>query len=144
LGITHFDWQKDRIGTPFAASGLRLEPRDLAKIGLLMLHRGKVGRRQVVPASWVKLSTKPHAQVQPDPECGTRYGYFWWLGPGCAGAAKTPWFAGIGNGGQRIWVVPSLDLVIVSTAGLYDKPAQGKTATAIYRGVLDAIPKGAP
>ena len=72
-----------------------------------------------------------------DPQCGTRYGYFWWLGPGCE--TKLAWFAGIGNGGQRIWVVPSQDLVVVQTMGLYNDPRQGKVATELFRAVVTSV-----
>jgi len=41
LGITKFVWLKDGQGIPFAASGLRLLPRDMAKIGFLLLHDGR-------------------------------------------------------------------------------------------------------
>jgi CubicO group peptidase (beta-lactamase class C family) len=126
---------------PAAASGLRLTPRDMAKLGVMMLNKGRWEDRQIVPERWVDLSTTRHAQVEPDPQCGRAYGYLWWLGPGCASTPPTPWFAGIGNGGQRIWVVPSRDLVVVTTAGLYDSPQQRQVSTDVFIGVLLAVPR---
>jgi CubicO group peptidase (beta-lactamase class C family) len=142
LDMRH-EWSKNR-GIPRAASGLRLTPRDMAKLGTIMLHGGRWGERQIVPAEWVATATSRHAQVEPDPQCGTAYGYFWWLGPGCASSPPTPWFAGIGNGGQRIWVVPSRDLVVVTTAGLYNDPTQGQVATGVFLRVLAAVPAAKP
>lgn len=139
LGIAQFEWAEIR-GNPMAASGLRLTPRDMVKIGALVLNGGRHEGKQVVPESWIKLSTTPHAVVDPTPECGTKYGYFWWLGAGCAVTPRTPWIAAIGNGGQRIWIVPSRDLVVVSTIGLYDKPQQGPSATAVFGAALAAVP----
>lgn len=131
-----------RIGdVPLAASGLRLTPRAMAKLGVMMLNHGRWHDRQIVPAEWVDVSTSRHAQVEPDPQCGTAYGFFWWLGPGCRSTPPTPWFAGIGNGGQRIWVVPSRDLVVVTTAGLYNKfPDDRNASTEVFVGVLMAVP----
>jgi CubicO group peptidase (beta-lactamase class C family) len=43
LGITTFDWIRGQDGTPSAASGLRLAPRDLARIGQLIIQRGRFG-----------------------------------------------------------------------------------------------------
>jgi CubicO group peptidase (beta-lactamase class C family) len=137
------EWSKNR-GIPRAASGLRLTPRDMAKLGVMMLNSGKWNEQQIVPAQWVTLSTSRHAQVEPDPQCGTAYGYLWWLGPGCASTPPTPWFAGIGNGGQRIWIVPSRDLVVVTTGGLYNNPQDRQSTTDVFVGVLLAVPRSAP
>ena len=133
LAITDFGWSKNK-GVEMAASGLRLTPRDMLKIGRLALDGGRYEGRQIVPAQWLQTATARHAQVEPDPVCGTAYGYFWWLGPGCE--ADLPWFAAFGNGGQRIWVVPSLALIVVQTMGLYNDPRQGKVATDLFRAVI--------
>lgn len=134
LGITKYEWLKDSKGEPYAASGLRMRPRDMAKLGLLVLHDGRAAGRQLVPAAWIKEATTAHAKAMADPRCPIEYGYFWWLGPAC----DPPWIAGIGNGGQSIWVVPSLDAVIVATAGLYNSPRQNETRE-ILEGVLNAL-----
>jgi CubicO group peptidase (beta-lactamase class C family) len=63
LGITAFDWIKGQDGTPSAASGLRLAPRDLARIGQLVIQRGRWDGRQVVPASWIDASFRPVVRI---------------------------------------------------------------------------------
>ena len=63
LGITTFEWLHHRDGLPIAASGLRLRPRDMAKIGYLYVNEGRWQERQVLPAAWVMASTRP--QVSP-------------------------------------------------------------------------------
>jgi CubicO group peptidase (beta-lactamase class C family) len=92
----------------------------------------------------VDTSTNPHIDVDPpekrDPDCGTKYGYFWWLDAGCATQPRTPGFAGVGNGGQRLWVVPSRKLVVAMTAGLYDDPRQRDASTAVLTAVLGGVP----
>jgi CubicO group peptidase (beta-lactamase class C family) len=127
LGITDMDWVTDRQGEPKAAAGLRLRPRDLAKIGQLVLQRGRWGEQEMIPGSWLQEATT--AQAQPDQV--RRYGYQWWLGSSPFGDAQTPWVAGFGNGGQRLFIVPELELVVVVTAGNYDKPGQGRLPLAI-------------
>jgi CubicO group peptidase (beta-lactamase class C family) len=131
LGIAHVEWTKDAKGVPYAASGLRLVPRDMVKIGLLMLHGGKEGGRQIVPEAWVKASSTPQALVDKEGGCESDYGYFWWLFPKCESSKAPGWFAAMGNGGQRIAVVPERDLVVVTTAGLYNSPVQGKVLQII-------------
>jgi CubicO group peptidase (beta-lactamase class C family) len=114
----------------------------MGKIGVMMLSGGRWGNAQVVPQSWVTTSTSQHIHVEGDPVCGTNYGYFWWLNGGCASSPAAPSFAGIGNGGQRIWVVPSRKLVVVTTAGLYNDPKQAEVATVLLSGVLAAVDGG--
>lgn len=138
MGITRFDWVKDKKGIPIAASGLRLAPRDMLKIGLFMLHHGRSNGRQIVPRTWVDDATRRHIAADSEPACGTDYGYFWWLGPGCPREGLKPWFGAIGNGGQRIWVVPSRELVIVTTAGSYDEDKQAYVSLVV-QGIEKAI-----
>ena len=115
LAINGWSWSENLWGTPLASAGLRLKPRDLMKIGQMLLDRGKWKGRQVVPASWVAEATKPH--IVAGPRDG--YGYqFWtrqvdWQGQSLAAAAT------VGNGGQTLLIVPDLDLAIVTTAGNY-------------------------
>jgi CubicO group peptidase (beta-lactamase class C family) len=127
LSIGAVDWPEDTRGLPLASAGLRLRPVDMARIGQLMLQKGMWEGREVVPESWVTRSTSLQAQYQPDLRCGTQYGYYWWLGVLCHGDARMPFFFANGSGGQRIWIVPAMDVVIVTTAGLYggdDRPAE--------------------
>jgi CubicO group peptidase (beta-lactamase class C family) len=129
LGIRDTEWILASNGEPAAASGLRMRPRDLAKIGQLVLDRGRWGGRQLVPADWLDVSFTRHATV----EEGLDYGYQWWLGKMPDGQ---PWIAGFGNGGQRLTIIPSLDLVVVVMAGNYNAPDAWKLPTAIMTDIL--------
>jgi CubicO group peptidase (beta-lactamase class C family) len=115
LGITDTDWVLGSNAEPAAASGLRMRPRDLAKIGQLVLNGGSWGERLVVPAGWLEQSF--HSTVPA--EDGLEYGYQWWLGRGRVDGRR--WMAGFGNGGQRLIIVPDLDLVVVVMAGSYNQ-----------------------
>jgi CubicO group peptidase (beta-lactamase class C family) len=118
LGIGGADWVRYGDGTPVAASGLRLRPRDLARIGETVLRRGRWQGRQVVPADWVAAATAPRINGQ-----GLFfYGLQWWLGRSLVRGEEVTWAAGVGWGGQRLFVVPARDLVVVVHAGLYDNP----------------------
>jgi CubicO group peptidase (beta-lactamase class C family) len=141
LGITELEWVTDRLGEPIAASGLRLRPRDLARIGQLVLNRGHWGEREVVPAAWLDESTRPRAEVEPI----VRYGYQWWLASSFFGDTTTPWVAGFGNGGQRLFVLPELEMVVVVTAGNYNKPDNWRAPTSVLgQFVLPALAAGPP
>ncbi len=104
-------WPTDPQGYQLGFSGLKLPSRDLAKIGYLYLNGGRWGTTQVVPAGYVAASTRPHSTPPPNgPAEG--YGYQWWV-TSQAGHAS---FLAVGFGGQRIRVVPDLDLVVVITS----------------------------
>ena len=141
LGIGPTEWLTDRDGEAIAASGLRMTPRDLARIGLLMLNGGMWGDRRVVPAQWIKRSTSPMVDIDEI----RQYGYQWYLGKFVFTVATGPrwdrsrlerFWSAIGNGGQRLFVFPGLDLVVAITAGNYDTPDQGIPPTRVIREVV--------
>ncbi len=115
LGITDFEWVGGSDGVASAASGLRLNAPDLAKIGRMVANDGKYQGAQVVPEDWLAVSFEPRATVMP----GLSYGYFWWLD---GNSEKPRWVSGSGNGGQRLHVVPETGLVLVVFAGNYNQP----------------------
>jgi len=129
LGITRVEWVKGSDGEYVAASGLRLRPRDLAKIGQLALNRGQWDGRQVVPADWLTASFTPHAKADEE----LSYGYQWWLG---VHEGRVRWVSGFGNGGQRLYCNPGLDLVLVVTAGNYNQPDAWQIPVAIILEVI--------
>ena len=140
LGIEVFEWLQYRSGGPIAASGLRLRPQDMAKIGELMRQRGRWEGRQVVPGDWVEMSTAFQAQIAPDRRCGVQYGYFWWLGTICDGESRIAFVEANGNGGQRIRLVPESDVVIVTTAGFYNRsdPSVDEVASRVLSALVPA------
>lgn len=120
LGIFEWQWVKGSDGQPAASSGLRLKGRDMARLGQLVLDRGHAFGRRVVPPGWLATSLKPRAVV----ESGLHYGYQWWIGHLLQ--SGKPWAAAFGNGGQRLFVIPSLDMVVAILAGNYNRADQWK------------------
>jgi len=132
LGIADWDWDDAAGFNPAGGSGLRLRPRDLAKIGQLVLEHGKWHGRQIVSSSWIEDSTTPRLSGKgvmfDQPEGITSYGYLWWLGRSPPEHPERGMIVGAGDGGQRIVILPSLGAVVVTTAGLYGDKATGLTA----------------
>lgn len=126
LDITDWEWKTyPENGKIAAAAGLRLRPRDAAKIGQLVLDRGAWNGRQLVPAAWIAQSTAPRFQAIGYFGGLFFYGYQWWLGRTLSDGREITWIAAMGLGGQRIFIVPELDLVVMTTSGLYGSPRQG-------------------
>jgi CubicO group peptidase (beta-lactamase class C family) len=132
LGIDDVEWVRYPNGDPVAASGLRLRPRDIAKIGRLVLDHGAWQGRQIVSAGWIAQSTTKQIAAEDQID----YGFQWWLGHSQVGGRDLRWSAGVGWGGQRLFLVPDRDLLVVVTAGLYDQPdeqdALGRTVLERY------------
>lgn len=119
LGIAGAEWIRCYAdGTVNACSGLRLRPRDMAKIGLLALNKGTWNGTRILSEAWIEDSLTPWLNA----DGLWFYGYQWWLGRSLVRRREIRWALAMGHGGQRIFVVPELDMVVVVTVGLYHHP----------------------
>jgi CubicO group peptidase (beta-lactamase class C family) len=125
-------WPRDPQGYQFGFGETKLPARDLAKLGYLYLNGGRWDSAQVVPADYVRASTQPHSNL-PGLGPGEGYGYQWWT----ASMDRHPSFAAVGIGGQRLLVIPDLDLVVVITsdAKQHREDAQGLVSQSIIPAV---------
>ena len=114
LGMALTDWYTGSDGELIAASGIRMLPRDLARVGQLMLRGGIWDDRAVVPAEWIARCTTSVVPIDERRD----YGYHWYLG------RREHFWGAAGNGGQLLYVVPERDLVVVTTSGNYDTKDQ--------------------
>ena len=98
----------------------RVSARDLARFGLLYLHRGRWRDTQLIPASWVDASVRSYSTTGDQGSLATKsgYGYMWWIQ---TNAQTHPefgipdgTFTASGNGGQRLTVIPQLETIIVN------------------------------
>jgi CubicO group peptidase (beta-lactamase class C family) len=136
LGITDFGWRTDRNGLEAGGAGIRLTPRDMAKLGYLYLREGFWEGKQIVPGSWVKASFEKRMDPKMEGEKRSGYGYLWWLQSFGASSAQ-------GLGGQYIILVPAQDLEVVFTAGLSPQDFQ-KPYDLFEDYILPAVKSDAP
>jgi CubicO group peptidase (beta-lactamase class C family) len=125
LGIERRRWPADPQGHTVGGAELALRPRDMAKLGLLVLERGAWAGAEIVPARWIADAIRAHAPVIPAGagDCvRLDYGYLWWLRQQYGPAAAYESALAVGFGGQYIYVVPALDLVVVITGDLRNIP----------------------
>lgn len=144
LGITNFEWRGDVAGMPSAASGLRLLPGDFAKLGLMFQAKGRWGGKQVVPAEWLVQAMQMQIEIPRSPEAPTwtlrsGYGFQWWYDEfaGAHGPFRVSTASGLG--GQRIFVVPQYDLVVVVLSGHFGKPGTSWTPEHILQRVTQSL-----
>jgi CubicO group peptidase (beta-lactamase class C family) len=142
LGITSRDWELDNRGIPNGGAGLYLRPRDIAKMGQLVLQRGRSADISVVAADWVRSSTS--RRVGTGASLGSLgplgYGDLWWLGRAGGNDVVLAW----GYGGQYVYVVPALELVVVTTAtwqglGAVAGPQMAAIADLITNRIVPAV-----
>ena len=91
---------------------IAITPRDMVKFGLLYLNDGVWNGKQIIPSNWVKESTTSKIQINSD----EGYGYFWWTKKFNSNGSTIETYYAWGYGGQYIFVVPSLNLVVSMTA----------------------------
>jgi CubicO group peptidase (beta-lactamase class C family) len=129
LGIADLEWKNyPKNGKIASAIGLRIRPRDAAKIGQVVLNRGVWKGRKIISPEWIEQSVRPRFQAIGYFSGLFFYGQQWWMGRSIAHEKEVKWIAAMGSGGQRLFIVPDRDLVVMTTSGLYFQPGQGDGA----------------
>ena len=126
LGFSLARWPHDPQGIYFGGNDMLLTPLQMLTFGSLYLNRGRIDDAQVVSAQWVDKSVVTRTRSRR----GRGYGYSWWIR--YAGGYKV--FYAWGYGGQFIFVVPDLDLVVVTSSSVEGRSS--RHLRAIYR-ILD-------
>jgi CubicO group peptidase (beta-lactamase class C family) len=124
LGFSLAPWPRDPQGVYFGGNDMLMTPRQMLAFGELYLNKGRANGQQVLPAAWVERSCEGRARNRRpgnpafdpnggvDPMRDRRYGYGWWVHDGGDYEACFAW----GYGGQYIFVLPELELVLVTTS----------------------------
>lgn len=125
LDIKEWEWGAMANGSPGASWGLRMRPRDFAKIGQLILNRGQWRGRRIVSEEWINAMIAPQVARRDG-----GYGYYWWIDKATSKDRPIDVIRALGWGGQILCVIPSLDLVVATTAGAYDFDGGGTQGLA--------------
>ena len=116
LGISDYHWQIIPTGLPMTGGGLGLRSRDLLKVGQLYLNEGKWNNEQIISKEYIEKSTQPHTEIG---MFDYEYGYLWWLSEFGKDKKEKAYFMS-GTGGNKIAVLPELDLVVVLTSTYFN------------------------
>jgi len=130
IGIGDVFWALTTGGHYHTDGGLYMTPRDMARLGYLMLHNGTWDGKEIVSSEWVAQSTTAHYRTP----WGLGYGYQWWTLP------RSDVFAATGHYDQRIYVSHEHDLVVVFTANIADEdphPTEGWVSRYIVAACKD-------
>jgi CubicO group peptidase (beta-lactamase class C family) len=110
LGFSLARWMQDPQGVYFGGNEMLLTPRQMIRFGELYVNDGKVGERQIIPKSWIDKTRVSRGKSRWGSD--REYGYGFWIRPFAGHDAYYAW----GYGGQFIFIVPDLDLVVVTTS----------------------------
>lgn len=106
-------WLKQQDQRTNVAGGAFLRPRDMLKIGQLVLNEGKWKDKQIIDPQWLEQSTTPKITSS---VANNDYSYFWWNSEFYANGKTYQAIIAQGYGGQDIVIIKDLNLVVVKTA----------------------------
>jgi CubicO group peptidase (beta-lactamase class C family) len=141
LGIKQFRWNYSPKKRAWIGGGARMIPREMAKIGQLVLNRGVWNGERLLSEEWIdKSTTKQGAMLG----AGVDYGYLWQRGSWYLGNDLLTAFWASGNGGQYIVVLPDANMVVVFTGGNYDSNLASQPFDMLTRYIVPAFLKPEP
>lgn len=126
LGFSMSYWPQDPQGIYFGGNDMEMTPRQMLEFGRLYLNKGIKDEQQVISKEWVEASHQPRAR-SPRGQ-GRFYGYGWWLRDLAGMQVPVAW----GYGGQLIFVVKELDLVVVATSESTPSPSRRGHLRSLY------------
>jgi CubicO group peptidase (beta-lactamase class C family) len=128
LGVPIPPWVRDPQGIYLGGNEMHWTPRGMLAFGELYLNRGRVAGKQILSEAWIQASLTPRTRSS---WSGREYGYGWWIDSFGGHSTYYAW----GHGGQFIFFVPTLKLVVVATS----LPAPGEGRREHQRAVYDLL-----
>jgi CubicO group peptidase (beta-lactamase class C family) len=138
LGIEHYEWRRAPVDRTTGQGNLRITTRDEAAIGLMFLQHGQYHGRQIVEAAWVAQCVASQVPISSVDPYADFYGYMWYTRAEPIGDRTIAVHFASGNGGNKIYVVPSLDMVVAVTSSAYNQHYGQKRSQDILLEVLSA------
>ncbi len=132
LGFSLPAWYRDPQGVYFGGNEMQMTPRAMVSIGQLVLERGVYEGTRVVSEQWVRASLAPRSRSE---RSGREYGYGWWMRTLAGHQTYYAW----GYGGQFIFIVPDLRLVVAMTSSPYPGEGRRTHLRSLYDLVADQI-----
>jgi CubicO group peptidase (beta-lactamase class C family) len=121
MQITHYSWPLDTNGRPYGGGSVAMQARDFMKFGQLMLNGGTWGGRRILDAAYAKAAVSPQYHLR-----NITYGYYWWIENYPYKDRKVLGYSARGAGGQMIFVIPDLQLVVTAMGGNFSNRRGGR------------------
>jgi len=121
MQISRYSWPLDTNGRPYGGGSVAIGARDFMKFGQLMLNGGTWGGKRILDASFAKAAGSPQYHLR-----NVYYGYLWWVEYYPYKGRKVLGYSARGAGGQMIFVIPELDLVVTAMGGNFSNRRGGR------------------
>lgn len=143
LGITRWQWARDAAGNVKGQGNLSLAVGDLLRIGRMVLGGGRVDGSgadavQVIGRDWIERTLTPAIAIGDADPFASHYGLYWYHATHASSAGPVRVTFASGNGGNKIYVVPALDMVVAVTSRAYGQGYGQRRSQAILQAVLAA------
>jgi CubicO group peptidase (beta-lactamase class C family) len=121
MHIASYSWPLDTNGRPYGGGSVALRARDFTKFGQLMLNGGTWNGRRILDASYARAVATPQYHLRK-----ITYSYLWWVEDYPYKNRTVRGYSARGAGGQMIFVIPELDLVVTAMGGNYSNRRGGR------------------
>lgn len=136
LGIRRWKWASDAAGYTKGQGNLSLTARDFAAIGEMVRGEGLYRGRRIVSAGWIRDALAPKVSISASDPYAEGYGYFWYSKVQQINGKPVPVSFASGNGGNKIYVVPSRHLVVAITSSAYGHGYGQRRSETILKAIL--------
>jgi len=120
LGVGTESWRHVPVQRVTGQGNLSITTRDLAAVGELMRNGGVVAGKRILNRAWVKTSLAVQLPISNGDPYADYYGYMWYTRAESVSTKHIPVHFASGNGGNEVYIVPSLRLIVAITSSAYN------------------------
>lgn len=136
LGIDRWNWASDAAGYTKGQGNLWLTLRGFATIGEMVRGEGVYRGRRIISARWIGEALAPRVHISADDPFADGYGYFWYSKVHDIGGEHVSVSFASGNGGNKLYVIPSRHMVVAITSSAYGRGYGQRRSEAILKAIL--------
>ena len=138
LGIQNYRWRHVPIDRVTGQGNLSITARDMAAIGELILNGGTVRGKRLVSSTWIERSLANQVSISDSDPYADSYGFMWYTRAEPLGSGTIEVHFASGNGGNKIYIVPSLHMVVAITSSAYNTNYGQRRSQGIFWKTLAA------
>lgn len=138
IGIKDFYWIKSPKGRNTGMGNIYFQPRDLAKLGQVMLEEGKWNGQQIISSAFVKKSFEKRFDISDNDPFAHGYGYMWYIAEIEIKGQTIDYYYASGNGGNKIFIIPELNMVLTTMSSAYGTNYGQRRSHAFLEAILNA------